>query len=295
MPEFELKTEDGRRFQVIAPDMETAERELTEHTGSKPSLLEKAIEPITSIPSTYMGMVGDAKKQMGRGAKQMAEGDILSGSGNLGVGSVDYVTSPLAAPLHTIVGKPIEENTRAAMEGMFGPETAGVVAPIVGGLAEFGASLALPIPKSLPRFGRTAAPAAPPASMLDVTLSEGQASRELPAIQREQAAVRGQSGPPAQRVAQSFMDQQAGQLASARERIASGFDPFAQRIAESPQEAGDVVSQGVQRAAAQTKAGVDAAYRQARGYPGEIQSVIYRLAATDQNRSVVRRRAGENR
>ncbi len=84
-----------------------------------------------------------------------------------------------------------------------------------------------------------------------------------------------QSGPPAQRVAQSFMDQQAGQLASARERIASGFDPFAQRIAESPQEAGDVVSQGVQRAAAQTKAGVDAAYRQARGYPGEIQSEAF--------------------
>jgi hypothetical protein len=106
--------------------------------------------------------------------------------------------------------------------------------------------LALPLPRGLPRAPEVAAP---PTRMLDTTLSEGQASRDLSAIQREQAAVRGGSGPQAQRTAQGFMDQQAGELAATRERIARGFDPFGARVAETPQEAarrparpGDVVS-----------------------------------------------------
>ena len=185
---------------------------LSKHTKAEGSTigraLSKAFEPITSIPSTYMGMVGEAKERIGRGAKQIGEGDVLSGAGNLALGGLDYVTSPISAPIHTIVGKPLQENLGV-------PEV----------LSETAAGFMLPIPKGLPRMGR-GVPAAAVPSMLDVTLSEGQASRELPAIQREQAAVRGQSGPPAQRVAQEFMDQQAGQTAATRERIARSFDPF---------------------------------------------------------------------
>jgi hypothetical protein len=108
--------------------------------------------------------------------------------------------------------------------------------------------------------------------MLDVTLSEGQATRDLPLIQREQAALRGGSGPPAQRVAQDFMDQQKGELAATRDKVSQTLDPFGQRIVENPQEAGDLVSQSVRRTAASQKAGVDAAYRDARSYPGEIHA-----------------------
>jgi hypothetical protein len=75
MPVFELQTQDGRTFEVDAPDQETALHSLEKHSGSKPSALEKAFEPITSIPSTYMGMVDEAKSRMGRGAKQMGEGE----------------------------------------------------------------------------------------------------------------------------------------------------------------------------------------------------------------------------
>jgi hypothetical protein len=96
----------------------------------KPNALEKAIEPITSLPSTYMGMVGEAKARMGRGAKQMGEGEGLSGAGNTALGGLEYVTSPFSAPIHTIVGKPLQEN--------FGISEA---------LSETVAGMLLPIPK----------------------------------------------------------------------------------------------------------------------------------------------------
>ncbi len=126
-------------------------------------------------------------------------------------------------------------------------------------------------------------PAPPQANgPMGVTLSEGQASRlpgatqNLPAIQTEQAALRGQLGPAAQSQAAQFNLQQAQEVSAATERMTRGFDPYNMRIAETPQEAGQVVQNSLQTAAAQRKADVQQAYRLAEGMPGEIHPDAFR-------------------
>jgi hypothetical protein len=117
---------------------------------------------------------------------------------------------------------------------------------------------------------------------LGVTLSEGQASRlpgatqNLPAIQVEQAAVRGQLGPAAQSQAAQFNLQQAQEVSAATERMTRGFDPYGMRVAETPQEAGQLVQQSLQNVAAQRKADVQQAYKLAEGMPGEIHPDAFR-------------------
>lgn len=97
----------------------------------QPSMLERAAEPITSYPQTYRQMNQEAQDQMARGAGQLTspEGgwDIAKGVGNVGLGALNYVTSPINAGLRTVVGKPLEENLGIPKE-----------------YSEFAASLALP-------------------------------------------------------------------------------------------------------------------------------------------------------
>jgi len=233
--------------------------------SSGQSLLSKAIEPITSLPSTYRSLVDQATELFGKGVGDLKSGNVLKGAGESALGGLEYLTAPVSAPVRTFVGKPTED----AVRSMTGSDR---LASAVGAGMETAAGLVLPIPKGLPRMGRGEPPPVAPARMLDVTLSEGQASRDLPTIQREQAATRGNSGPPAQKAAQEFVDQQATELTNARDRIARGFDPFNAKVAETPQEAGELVSQSVQKTAANRKADVNAAYKEARGYPGEIHA-----------------------
>ena len=136
-------------------------------------------------------------------------------------------------------------------------------------------ALALATPRASPLRAPTPLPAAPVRGPLGVTLSEGQATGNLSAIQREQGALRGTSGPGAQTRAQAFADQQRTQLEAARDVVARGLDPYGMQLAESPQEAGTVASQGVQGAANQARVGVQQAYAQARSYPGEIHAGVF--------------------
>jgi len=237
---------------------------------AKPSALEKALQPITSYPETYQRMNREAREQMSAGVTQMmnpdsltdpkAHGisDVLTGVGKVALGGLGFVSSPVSAAINTVVGKPIEENTGIPAE-----------------YTDFATSMALPMPKRIPRISKLGEDARAPGLVnegpLGVTLSEGQATGDLSAIQREQAAVRGQSGPPAQRQADRFFDQQRGQLEDARTGIAETLDPAGQRIAETPQAAGELVSEQLQRTAAQRKADVTAAYDKAKAYPGEVQ------------------------
>jgi hypothetical protein len=64
-------------------------------------------------------------------------------------------------------------------------------------------------------------------------------------------------------------------LQRAKEELARGLDPFGQTIAETPQEAGALVSRGVQTTAASRKAAVTQAYKQARAMPGEIHPGVF--------------------
>jgi hypothetical protein len=123
----------------------------------------------------------------------------------------------------------------------------------------------------------TPMPAAPtPNGPLGVTLSEGQETGTLPLIQKEQSALRGQMGETAQARAQEFANQQKGEVAAATEGVTKDLDPFQQIIAETPQEAGQLVSQGVQSAGANAKAGVTKAYDTAKALPGEIHADAFR-------------------
>jgi hypothetical protein len=224
-------------------------------------IVENAALPITSLPETYRKTVHESLGQMGQGVEQIKSGqpwEVAKGLGNVALGGMGYVGAPISAPIHTIVGKPVEEVTGIPSE-----------------YTDFATSLALPVPKAVPRVSALKAELPPPVRMMDVTLSEGQATRDLPAIQREQAALRGASGPPAQKVAQAFTDQQQAELAAARDKITRSLDPFEQRIVETPQEAGELAQRGMQSTAAARKAGVDTAYRVARGLPGEIHAGVF--------------------
>ena len=113
-------------------------------------------------------------------------------------------------------------------------------------------------------------PAAPTAGPFGLTLSEGEAAGDLAARQAEQQFIR--QGTPH---GQEWTAQRQAQLAAAKDRIAAGFDPFGQQIAETPNEAGSLLQQGLQRTAAARKAAVDTAYAQARSMPGEIHASVF--------------------
>jgi hypothetical protein len=187
--------------------------------------------------------------------------DVVAGGTNVALGALGAVASPINAAIDQYAGQPIEKAT-------------GVPA----GVTDFALGLALPV-KKVPTVGARVAKVAEPERMMvegatgpepGVILSAGQAGRDLPLIQREQAAARGMSGPPAEKAAKAFNEQQAEQIAAARDRLARSLDPAGSRVAQSPQEAGDIVSRSVQSTAAARKADVDAAYKTARELPGEI-------------------------
>lgn len=122
-------------------------------------MVEKAIEPITSYPATQAEMARAGVNRMGEGVDQIKAGisfgaypsqeagvesqrgaiDIAKGVGNLALGGIEYVGSPVTAAYRTIIGKPIEENTGIPKE-----------------YTEFGAMLATP------GLGLTRLPKMPP-------------------------------------------------------------------------------------------------------------------------------------
>jgi len=220
--------------------------------SDKVSPLAKAIEPITSIPATYQKMVKESIGQMGQGVSQIETGEpleVAKGLGNVALGGLGYVTSPINAPLHTIVGRPIAEATGS---------------PAAGTAAEIGASFLLPVPKGIPK------PVELPEAPFGVTLSKGEAANDLALRQREAAAIRN-----AVPGTEAWTAQRAKQLQDSKDALVEGLDPARQILAETPQEAGQLVSQGVQNTAAARKAAVAQAYAQARALPGEIHAGVF--------------------
>lgn len=69
----------------------------------------------------------------------------------------------------------------------------------------------------------------------------------------------------------AFETQQAGQLQSARDRIAQGFDPIGgQTLAREPVDAGEIVQQGLQRESARMRTERTAEYERAKAAGGDI-------------------------
>ena len=226
---------------------------MPDESQAKQTALQAAMAPITNIPSAYENMVHQSVAQMGQGVGQIESGDpwsMVKGAGNVALGGLGYVTAPINAPLHTIVGEPVEKATGS---------------PLAGSLAEAGAGFALPVPHGLPR----GAAELPEEGQFGVTLSGGEKADDLAMRQKEQQAIR--SGDPH---AQAWVAQRQAQLAGATDQLVQGLDPYGQTLAEPPQEAGAMVSRGVQTTAAARKADVQQAYKTAQGMPGEIHASV---------------------
>lgn len=186
---------------------------------------------------------------------------------NIVKGAAKVIAEPVTSAVQTVgemLARKLNPNavlpTREQVYGQIEPEV------------ETGLGLA--IPKGA--RGPVPLPTAPARGPLGVTLSEGQTTGDLSAIQREQAALRGTSGPAAQEHAQSFADQQKSQIEAAKDTVSRALDPFNMQVAETPQQAGAVVSQGLQNTAAARKADVTQSYNDARSYPGEIHADVFR-------------------
>lgn len=228
---------------------------------------EKAVEPITSYPETYMKMQGDALREVDRGIGQLRNPDgawdVAKGAGNVALGSLGYATSPINAGLRTVVGKPIEDATRGYLPKEYTEFAAGLAIPGIGlTRMPHGAVPKVPTP-----------PSTPP-SIAGVTLTEGEATRALPLIQREQGALRGEKalGERSHEHAQAFARQREAEIAASHENVARALDPFGQIIAETPHEAGRLASRAIQEAADASKTGVTSAYDYAKSLPGEIHA-----------------------
>lgn len=191
--------------------------------------------------------------------------------------------APIVGAARSVLGHPLAEGVSASRKVLGepdkGPEETykeakeGVDLAMMGLRASPRAPVPVPPRPAVPEFG--------------VNLSRGQETGELAAIQREQAALRGQHGEPSQRRAQEFADQQRQQLGTAQQEVSRALDPVhgpdtvvygsphGQVIAESPAEAGAMASEGVRRTAAQRRAAVDQAYETARAQPGEVHAGVF--------------------
>ncbi len=139
------------------------------------SAVEEAIRPITSYPEVYSQMNRESREQMGRGLEQLTAptgGDLLGsagaaakGLGNLALGGLGYIASPIAAGLRTTLGNPLEETTGVPKE-----------------ITETISSLALPIPKRIPTFTRATERAAPTVEELKTSYRAAKDAPDVAAV-----------------------------------------------------------------------------------------------------------------
>ena len=266
---------------------EPADHGLSER--QKLSTVGKALSPITSYWPNVKHFEKEGLNQASEGVQQMlhpdtSQGflkshtiqDVATGAGKAALGTLGYVGAPALAAYRSVAGQPLEDVTGIPRE-----------------YTEFAAQLATPyIGLTGPKLPK--APTAPPRPALPVnrfgvTESAGQASGELPTIQAEQGALRGQAGEPAQKHAEEFFKtQQPEQLEEAATNVSKSLDvPGAgttrtgtsfpgQEIAEKPTEAADLVQKGLQKENLRQKADVKSKYDYAKSLPGEIDADTFR-------------------
>jgi hypothetical protein len=154
----------------------------------KLSLLQAAINPITSYPETYLRMDQGALDQMSHGIDQLSHpytdqaatpasgsesdavaphplSNVAKGVGNIAFGALGHIAAPINAAYRSVIGQPLEDLTGIPREYI---ETAAQLAtPGLGLLAPFGKRAAVP-----PRPG--------PSAPFGVSLPEREATQALP-------------------------------------------------------------------------------------------------------------------
>jgi len=244
------------------------------------SMMPAAIADIPSETSKAASAAWAAIKEGFMPSKGKAEQGVLGGqmaTGRALAAIPALAMSPVTGLARSVGGHLLAGATHAAGT-LINPEVAAredqqQLYETAAGQAETALSAMAPARGGLPAWkSPTPIPAPPPPGPLGVTLSEGQATGALPLIRKEQAALREQLGQPAAQRAEAFKQQQTGQVEAATEGVARSFDPFGARVVETPQQAGAVVSQSMQRAQQQARAGVKAEYQRAEAYGGEVHA-----------------------
>ena len=93
--------------------------------GGGESLLGAAVgKPITSVShQPIKALVQQATDLFGKGYGDVKSGSPLKGVGEMALGGLEYVTAPINAPIHTIVGKPVADATGSETAGTCGPNS----------------------------------------------------------------------------------------------------------------------------------------------------------------------------
>lgn len=128
-------------------------------------LASDAVEPFTSYPETYKQMRNEGADQVSRGVDQLKSGDVMHGAANVGLGALGFTASPINAAIHNVAGRPIERAT-------------GIPAAIT----DTAVSLALPVPKGMPRGAGTAAKAAEKAPTIEALDAAAKAGFQHPEV-----------------------------------------------------------------------------------------------------------------
>lgn len=263
------------------PEAPTSPRQLFDY-ANQPPLVDQASSAFTDIWPETKQAASDAISSVASNlnpfsderhatyARQAAAPTFLGGLkeeigqlGSTGSGIVSIAGVPGA--LATGPSRSIGGHFVSAVEGIPYEDAKGQVDTAMEGLAPGrGGIRPSPIPPTKPVTGP-----------LGVTQSVGQATQDLSAIQLEQAAGRGVLGDNSLAIAKAFNDQQAGQVAAAREGVGNQFDANGITYADNPQQAGQLASQGIQAAKNSAKGTVDNLYDTARNLPGEIHSGVF--------------------
>ena len=163
------------------------------------SPIEKVISPITEYPRNYEEMRKEAEQQISRGAEQVMEGAFGSGLsgdlpkfagglGNVALGALGYVGSPISAAYRSLIGQPVEDVTGIPREQT---EFAAQLATPGIGLTRLAKAPGIPAePVAAPGF-RTAPQAPPPipGSREDVIAAANRLSETGSPVQIPRAAA----------------------------------------------------------------------------------------------------------
>jgi len=182
-----------------ATDFGNSFADLVPAKAAPKGMIGQALEPITSYPSTYKEMSRQSLDQMIHGFDQLMSagkfavnktpegmsekdqtaagaGQLVRGLGNTVVGAAGYISSPINAAIHTVVGQPVEN-----------------VTGIPSKYTDFAAGMALPIPKRLPAGAGTATTAeratTPTAQELRTAATAGYESPEVAGLSVKAPAV----------------------------------------------------------------------------------------------------------
>lgn len=161
------------------------------------------------------------------------------------------------------------------------PTTGAEIGGALGALGPVAGRVAGAVAQGAGRLIRGGTPPAVPSNVfnvagVDVPVSTGQATGDVATQMMENSALRGGEGQAPQRVAEQFFrGEQAPAVEQARANIGEGFGGGLGNVIDNPQEAGQLIGEGVRSAEQASRQGYQGLYNQALSQPGEIHASAF--------------------